>query len=103
VVRRLVDQRRRLRLAPADGGAQDRQDLVQCGDLDLARVLRFGLEPVDERRLFQRLDREVAEVLLQDLESPRRRIETPNASGSQVTLEVGVQEARNRSCSGMRT
>ena len=69
VKRRLVDERRRLRLAPADGGTQDRQDLVQCGDLDLARVLRLGLEPVDDRRLLQRLDREVAEVLLQDLDS----------------------------------
>jgi hypothetical protein len=75
-------------MAPADGRAEDRQDLVQCGDFDPARVLGFGLEPVDERWLFQRLDREAAEVLLQDLDSSGRRVETPNASWSQVTFEV---------------
>ena len=90
--RRLVDERRRLRLAPADGRAQDRQHLVQRGDLDPARVLGFRLEPVDERRLFERLDLEVAEVLLQNLDSSGCRVETSNTRRSQVTFEVGVQE-----------
>ena len=49
----------------------------------------------DDRRLFQRLDRKVADVLRQDLDSSRRSVEAPNASRSQVTFEVGVQEACN--------
>jgi hypothetical protein len=36
------------------------------------------LNRVDERRLFQRLDRKIAEVLLQDLDSSSRGVEAAN-------------------------
>ena len=61
-----------------------------------ARVLRLGLEPVDDRRLLQRLHWEFADVSLQDLDSCRRRAETPNPGRSQVSVEVRVEEACNR-------
>jgi hypothetical protein len=88
----LVDERRRLRLPPADGCPQERQHLVHRGDLHLARVLALALEAVDDRRLLERFDRQAAEVPLQNLEAAAGRVETADASRFQVALEVGVEK-----------
>jgi len=68
---------------------------VECRDLHLSRVLGLGLESVDNLRFLQRVGREVTEVLLQDLDASRRRIQATNSGRSEVTLEIRVEETRH--------
>ena len=55
-------------------------------------VLGLALEPVHDRGVLECFDRQLAQVLLEDLDTYFCAVEAADSGGSQVPLHVGVEE-----------
>jgi hypothetical protein len=93
VERGLVDQRRRLGLAPVNCRPKRGEQLVQRRQLHLLRVPRVRLERVQQLGILEVLHAPVAEVRFEDLDPALDRVGAPQVGRLHLTLEIQVEEA----------
>src|SRR5215471_8779289 len=62
------------------------------GEFDLFGVIRFGLELVDVVGILERVERQVAEVLLQYRNAAEERLLALESRRFRATFDVGVEE-----------
>src|SRR5262245_57477342 len=63
------------------------------GEFDVFGILRFSLEPIDVVGLLERVERQIAEVLLQHRDTAAERLLAFQPCWLRAPLDVGVEEA----------
>jgi hypothetical protein len=77
---------------PVDCGPKRLEHAVHRRQLHVLRVVGVCLELVDVVRLFERPERQMAEVLLQDADAAAHRVNASETRRLHVPFEVRVEE-----------
>lgn len=102
VERRLPNERRCLRHPPIHRCAQRFDGAMDRRELDPLGVVRSGLEAIDRIGLFERIKRQLAEVLLEHIDATARRVYAFQRRWLHAPLEVSVQKTRDVLWRGVR-